>query len=1501
MNRKNFCMSLAVACLLGAGSVQAAFKDIKVDLTNGNLLTAEEIASKNTVTFGVAVADDGSVSRVPQGDASSAITLTGKYHSPEHGWGNFSSTVAVEGPVRISMGTCAWGGDVTVKDAAGTTVATFNTGTGSCWHNNGNLCESAIYRGDATTLTISGGSYTPYIAVEAVSDVPEPSVITFSLGDAQGIAPATISLEQGQTFTIPANFTVYAEGKTLVGWNDGTRNYEIGEIVTPTADMAFTPVFVDNTVTLADRTEEVTVRWDFQRNNGAPSVGFQNVDGFWVAQAKIGTETIDVKMDFSTSPGKIANANWGDWAQMNGGTTFKVPSCKGATISLQSYSENQCTVDGVVMTNTPNGNVWDASFTVLTPDDLATLVINGGSYFRYIQTVLPVVKSAGGNTFNNADASVVWAFNSADYMTDVTSAPEGAFSQTVFDQNGLTYKGTASTTMTPDVNYVRIASVNGGSDVVKWCVKPAKGLTFTPTSVSFYIARNGTDGAGDDVTVKGEVEGGASEQFATITPHRNNKTQADDKHGSRDNYTIHFEYTLTAAQQQALKSGNGFNLVLNNGYASNKDCMYSDVHINGIIDGTSQEVAMYTLSAKANPEEAARITIYPSLDQYEAETVVSLKAERNFGYEFVNWTDAEGKVVAETAEFSHTMAANVDFTANLNAINTYELKLGVEGGANSYQVQPSPAPVMVDGKMMYEDGTKVTVKAISNPVMSFTNWSDGQSSSEISFVMDGDKELKGVFSASDFIVGWDFYLPGNNGRAADFHATDNDAVALVLRDADGNLTGWLDKNESEQGGYEGRPAGVNWKTDGLGTWYWQTTVNAAAFTDIKVQGEMAYNYNAYTVYNVEASTDGENWEKIGTVNIEGRKMWKTYEYALPEKFNNQENLSIRWIADKSSPVDGTQSNNDGIAMGPTYITGAPKLINDGTAPVLLSHVPAEGTDNASIAGRIVLNFDEKVKVAEGVKATLGEQQLEPTVAGKTVMFSYKNLAYGTPYVFTLPAGAVMDLCDNATDKEIRIAFSTRTKPEVTKALYDRVVTDVDGLVEAINAANTREDATKRFRIFIHNGQYKLPASTERTKTGSDGKAYPDPTTYITKGNISFIGESMEGVVITNTVPAAEGDNGFGAANVLEGIGNGDVMRLEKNATNCYFQNLTMKSSMGDKRGRDIVLNDNSDKTIFKDACLWAYQDTYVSNNQNGRFYFEGGVLRGRTDYLCGKGDVYYQAVKLQMCEKGGYLAVPSQPRKFGYIFNDCEIVGETSDIDGNYTLGRPWGSGTPIALYINTKMTVKPSAVGWNEMSGGWPARFAEYNSTTGEGTVIDLKDRKKTFGDGHANNPVLTREEAEAHTITTVMGDGDDWDPTQYSEQAPEPQNVKIADNVITWDNSQYASLWAVTANGKIIGFTLDNSYDLTSAAAVAAQDANDAEAIVYAVRAANEMGGLSEAVIASDDSAISSVTADSEVVDTVWYNLQGIRVAPATKGILVKVVTYADGTTQTTKVVVK
>ena len=873
-----------------------------------------------------------------------------------------------------------------------------------------------------------------------------------------------------------------------MGWSDGSRTYEIGEVVTVSGDMTLTPVFVNNTVSLADRTEPVTIKWDFQRQNGAPTVGFQNVTGFWVAQAKIGTETIDVQLPFDTNNGgKIANANWNDWAQMNEGTTFTVPSCNGAVISLESYSATESTVDGQPMT--VNGG--NASFTCAGKAESVPLVISkAGSYYRYIQVVLPVVKSSAGVTFDNTEASVVWAFNSSDYEKEVIATPDNGFAVKAFDMGVCAYKGLASTTMCPDITFVRINSTKGESDVVTWSLKPAKGLVFTPTSISFYIARNGTDGVENAVSVTGAVPQGQSVIFSTITPHRNNKTQSADKFGASASYTTKYEYTLTAAQQEALTSGEGFNLVLNNGYGTTKDCMYSDVRINGILNGTTQEVTMYPFSASADIAAAGNVTVYPKADEYEAGTAVKLTAEKNFGYAFVNWTDAAGKVVSAEPSFSYTIDAAAELTANFKAINIYELAYTVSGGANDYQVQLSPAPVAVDGRNMYEEGTTVTLTAVSNPIVKFTNWADGQSASEITVTMDSDHtDIMANYDAVDYIVGWDFMQTGNNGRAADFAAAENDAVALVMRNAAGDIQGWLDKSEFGAGGYEGRPAAVNWRTSGLGDYYWQTMVNAEAFTDIKLITAMAFNYNAYTRHNVEYSLDGENWKPLGTITIEGAKKWTDATFSFPAETDNQKAIYIRWIADKTSAVDGTKSDNDGIALGASYIVGTAKLIDDGTAPVLVSQVPAEGSETASINGKIVLTFDEKVKVKEGVTASLGDLNLTPTVTGKTVMFEYKNLTYATAYRFSLAAGSVMDLTDNAMDKAITISFTTKTRPVVAKGGYDAEVSNVDELLQP-----SRPPASATTRPSVS-------ASSSTTATTSSLQAPQPPRPAMTASHI----------------------------------------------------------------------------------------------------------------------------------------------------------------------------------------------------------------------------------------------------------------------------------------------------------------------------------------------------------------------------------------------------------------
>ncbi len=1118
-----------------------------------------------------------------------------------------------------------------------------------------------------------------------------------------------------------------------------------------------------------------------------------------------------------------------------------------------------------------------------------------------------VMVVANAQTYQNKEASVSWPFNDANYATQYTKSPENGFSLVSVNTGDLKYsQKTSQTTKDKDGNKMVMAGFGpvGTTKAVEWTVKPSKGLTFTPTSISTYVNRFGTD-AENGVTVTAKLSDGTSVDLGNFTALRDNKTTESDRFSKNENLTDHIVIQLTADQQAKLTSAEGFTLSCTVGVGATKQQGFADVHINGLLNGTIQQVEQYTLSAVVSTAGAGTVKVSPAGTVFDAETPITVTATKNFGYKFVNWTDANNKVVSTDEEYTFSISANTALKANFEKINTYALDYKVEGGAKDYMVSATPAPTVVDGKNMYEEGTEVTLTATGNDIIDFNNWSNGETTAEIKTTMNADQAFTATFSAKDYIVAWDFYQEGKEGRTADFAAADNDAVQLVLRDAEGNSYGWLDKSNTA-GGYEGKNAAVNWTkttTKALGETYWQTKFNATAFTDIKVKSSMLYNYNAYETYNVEYSLDGEKWTKVGAITMPGAKAWTAGEFTLPADANNQAAVFVRWIADKTSSVKGTTGTNDGIALAQIYITGTAKLFDDGTAPVLQNQVPAAGATNASANGKIVLTFDEKVKLTESAKATLNGQELTGTVSGKTITFAYKGLSYATEYTFALAAGSVADLTDNAIQSDITFSFTTKEKPAVTKALYDFIVPTDGTFTEALAAAAKRADTSKRFRIFIKQGDYKIPANPNSMVTGIDGKQYPSATTYMNTPNVSIIGESNENTSITNTVPAVESSNGYNIANVLEGIGRGDVLSLESGATNTYFQDIKMYSSMGDGKGRDIVLNDKSNKTICKNVNLWAYQDTYVSNNQRGRFYFEGGILRGNTDYLCGKGDVYYNNVDLLMCGTG-YLAVPSQPTKYGYIFKDCTIKDEsTAGINGKYKLGRPWGKGTPIALFIDTKMEVIPTAAGWDEMSGGYPKRFAEYNSTTATGTAVDLSGRKQVYdaydakdGDNYTNrrnetaeSPVLTAEEAAFYTIETVMGGDDDWDPTAATEQASAPTNVKIAGNNLTWDNSNYALLWAVCKDGKVVDFTVEPSYKVDDASAT------------WSVRAANEMGGLGEATVASTSTSIENIATSSDVLSTKIYSADGVQVSKLQRGINIVVKTMTDGSKKTSKVVLK
>ena len=108
---RRFTRLFLVTCLmlLCSQTSWADFKNFSVQVNNqaGTLLTAAEQTQGTQFSFGVAVAADGTVSRVETTDASSVATVSGKFHS-DHGATELSVVVPVDGNVKITVGQCTY-------------------------------------------------------------------------------------------------------------------------------------------------------------------------------------------------------------------------------------------------------------------------------------------------------------------------------------------------------------------------------------------------------------------------------------------------------------------------------------------------------------------------------------------------------------------------------------------------------------------------------------------------------------------------------------------------------------------------------------------------------------------------------------------------------------------------------------------------------------------------------------------------------------------------------------------------------------------------------------------------------------------------------------------------------------------------------------------------------------------------------------------------------------------------------------------------------------------------------------------------------------------------------------------------------------------------------------------------------------------------------------------------------------------------------------------------
>ena len=398
--------------------------------------------------------------------------------------------------------------------------------------------------------------------------------------------------------------------------------------------------------------------------------------------------------------------------------------------------------------------------------------------------------------------------------------------------------------------------------------------------------------------------------------------------------------------------------------------------------------------------------------------------------------------------------------------------------------------------------------------------------------------------------------------------------------------------------------------------------------------------------------------------------------------------------------------------------------------------------------------------------------------------------------------------------------------------YDFIVPDNGNFVQAIHAANNRADKGKRYRIFIRSSNYRTKGEGNMIKTVENGReiSFPSPMTTLTAPNTSIVGEYWHNTQIENCPQH-------------EGISITSTLFL-KGADSTYIQDVELWSNFKDDpalfANRAVALNEKGCKgNVLKNVSLLSTQDTYYTND-GGTTYLEDCKIAGTVDFICGGGTVYFDHCDLRLVRRGNtdkrdIICAPATESgsAFGYVFNACYINGPDHQ-RGRYLLGRPW-KNAPRCVFLNCQMNIAPAAEGWTDMHGTLPALFGEFESTDSLFRPIDLTSRKRIFKDAQGversvgYSPALTAEQAEGYTVEQVFGS---WNPRLKSEQVPPPV-LRIKGREIRWDDVDGAGCYAVCKDRIIVAFTTEPVYMIP---------AGTREGAMYAVRCANQMGGLGE-----------------------------------------------------------
>lgn len=1142
------------------------------------------------------------------------------------------------------------------------------------------------------------------------------------------------------------------------------------------------------------------------------------------------------------------------------------------------------------------------------------------------------VKNAGGVSI---DGSIHYKLDKGglDQADDAIFTPEemeAGFAAMKFTAgSALTMNGTTTYTGQNNEKTVQTAIYNGtgssfastatADNTLTLTLTPEDGYNFVPTNVSFEGARYGTDGG--TLTVCAEA-GNNQQTLCEKAPVNRSGKNLD---------LAQFSYevsNLVASFDEPLRLN--FSFI---GLGNTKTMGLSNLVIEGQLVGSSSTAVKYVLNTIVEPAEAGTVSREPDLVSYKEGAEVVLKANKNFGYRFVEWQDGDGQTLSQDAVFTVTMDEEKTVKAVFQSVPVYTVTTRVTNDADRTLGSITLTPN--DHNNQYEAGTEITATANESKILKFLQWTDENTSDGSSLsgdlqspirtiTVNSDLELVANYEVQDFIAVFDasannyYAYPSTSGYPFPADITwDNERIAssAVVKVSDGSLAYTKDGGTPVVRNREGVVLSA---INGLYQNGYNTTdiafqfqFSTKGFTTATFTADMAAKNMASKYWKALVSTDGTSFSPItGATWTMTANTVMPLSFDLPDSAIEQETVYVRITGNGDDMLSSSYAfdqNFDGLpytshsesGVGNVYVLGTAELVADDMAPVVTATLPADGADGVSATGRITISYDERIVPGNSNSSpTLcpvsggSAADITATWSSRSVSFSYMGLEYGTQYIFTLPAGYVQDHFGNAADA-LTLTFTTMERQQPQPRLYDAVVdaeaseASISGIPvyttvqAAIDAAPTGR--AKPWLIFIKNGQYKEHVDIPKTKP-----------------YIHLIGQNRDKTVILDN-RLAGGEN---AQHVSV------AATVVVNASNCFFENLTMENSYGHEQQagpQALALNTIGDRIALNGVALLSYQDTWITTStQKNRHYIKNSLIEGAVDFIYNGGDVYLDGDTLEINRpSGGYIVAPwhTAETKWGYVFQNNVIRPHKGVNVKDVWLGRPW-HGSPKTVFINTKTFVNIPAKGWYNTMGGLPVLWADYNTVDANDNPLDLSQRENYYyytDDSGLKEEVfnvknyLTDEEAAQYTIKNVCGGDDNWQPDLMCEACDAPV-VVVADGKLAWDAVPYAICYAVTCDENVIGFTTDTEYDCSM---LRGQEPT------FKVQAVNEYGGLSLFGEAkeSETTAIDDVQkkSASHKSGNVCYDLQGRKIShfntdSGTRSALIVIERSEDGTVRKT-----